>query len=89
MPKQTIQQQLTQGLMALGYSHISKGNSRYEWFLGPIGQKEKRPRYIFVGKNGALRSGTAPSNSYNCTAHFRLHVLEASPKALASFGDDL
>lgn len=88
MPKQTIQAALIEGLLALGYTQTTrKWSTKYKCFvhstspaIGPKG----RPIYLFVGPNGALRRGTAVSNSFSCSDAFRLKILEAGPAKRAT-----
>lgn len=87
MPKQTMAQALIEGLLTLGYTEsLDKQGLKYRYFvhknrpaIGPKG----RPIYLIVGRNGALRRGTAISNSYVCTDAFRVEILDAQRQAKA------
>lgn len=59
----TIADRLVYALLTTGFAEQPK-QSGYRAFIGPDGDKKNR---YFVGKNGALRNGSAPSNSHSLT----------------------
>lgn len=58
--KHTLHDRLVAGLLALGWSKDHTDKSRYDAFMHP-----KRQAKLFVGTNGALRSGECASRSFS------------------------
>jgi hypothetical protein len=60
MKNKTYKERLIAGLKVLGYREIPAGSSKYAVF-----HKDGLKNKLFVGKNGALRSGLRPSGSFS------------------------
>ena len=71
MKKQTLEQRLIAGLIALGYQQdLQSRSTRYTVFLDPENDKNvtlagREPCKLFVGHSGALRRGITVDRSYS------------------------
>ena len=85
MAKFTLKERLIADLRSLGWREATGNRSRYTAFVHP--DKVKHPNMLFVGDNGALRSGLCASRSCSIghathqTPYYSL-ALTAGDKAL-------
>ncbi len=71
MPKQTIANMLESALASDGWTYVLKRSGKYSAYSEPDFYYRNRetgkesPCYVFIGRNGAVRTGSCASKSHS------------------------